>query len=76
MAALFFFFNGKEILQHTHRQSLAEAPRPRNQGYGTVLIDEPTDEVRLIDKVIVFIPYFLKIINANRHLPHGLHLLP
>lgn len=47
-----------------------------NQGHSTVRIDELADEVRLIDKVIVFFPYFLKIINANRHLSHGLHLLP
>ena len=69
VAALYFFFNGKEILQHTQRQGLAEPPGPRNQRHRTVPVDELADKVRLIDKIIMLAPYIPKIIDTNRHLP-------
>ena len=69
VAALCFFFNGEEILQHTQRQGLAEPPGPRNQRHRTVPVDELADKVCLIDKIIMFAPYIKKIIDTNRQLP-------
>ena len=68
VAALCFFFNGKEILQHTQRQGLAEPPGPRNQRHRTVPVDELADKVRLIDKIIMLALYIKKIIDTDRHL--------
>ena len=68
-AALCFFFDRKEILQHTQRQGFAEPPRPRNQRHRTVPVDELADKIRLIDEIIMLAPYIKKIIDTNRHLP-------
>ena len=61
VAALCFFFNGEEILQHTQGQGLAEPPGPRNQRHRTVPVDELADKVRLIDEIIMFAPYIKKL---------------
>ena len=77
MAALCFFFNRKEILQHTQRQGLAESPRPRNQRHRTVPVDELADKIRLVDEIIMLAPYIKKIIDTNRHLPlHTITFFP
>ena len=77
MATLCFFFNRKEILQHTQRQGLAESPRPRNQRHRTVPVDELADKIRLVDEIIMLAPYIKKIIDTNRHLPlHTITFFP
>ena len=75
MTALAFFFNRKEIFQHTHCQRLAKAARPRNQSDFPGAIDELANKRRFIDKIELLIADFPKVIYSYRHFAiHFYHL--
>ena len=57
---------GKEVVQHAHSQSLAEASWACDEGHFAVTVNKSFDKVCLINIIVLF-PHLAKIVYAYGH---------
>lgn len=67
---ILFPVSSKKIIEHGQEQCLAKTAWPRQQQYFPMIIEEIPYSQGLIDKIIIFLTDFGKIVNTNRQALH------